>query len=434
MAGNGKRFCRELRRRIEALRQAENGNVAVTFSLALLPMITALGAAMDYSRASATRTQVQAALDSALLAGAKDGSANWTTVALSSFNGNLASKLSTVPTPTFTKDSSAVYAGTVSVTVPTSVMGLVGMHTLDVTASGKATAGEGDDSCILTLDAGQSSSHSSITLNGAPNITLAGCSVRSNTSATCNGHGGYASKTYAAGTATGCTNPSSNVPAMADMYKSLASNIATQCGTSRPGVTWTAGFIPAGPTVKTVAKTGYTEYHICGDLTLSGSGYLTGSAPVTDSVIIVENGSVILDDKAAISTLRTAIVLTGSNSYAAQINFPNGNGKAATLNLSPVTGAGNPWRGVSLYLDPKLTSDVDNSWGPGAGFNADGLVYLPTSNVITKGNAASGNSKCSKFVFNTLTTNGALELNFAQQNCSAIGLTQASSIPTQIVQ
>jgi hypothetical protein len=126
-------------------------------------------------------------------------------------------------------------------------------------------------------------------------------------------------------------------------------------------------------------------------------------------------------------------VLTGSNSVAAQINFPNGNGKAATLNLSPPTGAGNPWQGVSLYLDPKLTNTVDNTWGPGAALNADGLVYLGTSNVTTNGNAASGNSKCTKFVVNSLRTNGSINLNFAQQNCAAIGLKQAAGILDHLI-
>ena len=72
----------------------------------------------------------------------------------------------------------------------------------------------------------------------------------------------------------------------------------------------------------TVNKTDYVEYHICGDLTLSGSGYLTGSAPTTDVIVIIENGNLIVDDKSSINTARTAFVLTGDNNSSARMDFP----------------------------------------------------------------------------------------------------------------
>ena len=82
--------------------------------------------------------------------------------------------------------------------------------------------------------------------------------------------------------------------------------------------------------------------------------------------------------------------------------------------MAPPIEAGNPWQGVSFYLDPKLTYDVNNKWGPGASFSADGLVYLGNSNVVTDGNTSSSNAKCSKFVMNQFTTNGHVNLDFNQ--------------------
>jgi hypothetical protein len=127
-------------------------------------------------------------------------------------------------------------------------------------------------------------------------------------------------------------------------------------------------------------------------------------------------------------------VLTGNNNFSSQINFPNGNGKAATLSLSPSTSVSNPWRGVALYQDPSLTKDVDNTWGPGAALNADGLVYLPKSNVVTNGNTDSNNSQCTKFVLNRLRTNGSVNLNFTQStnNCEALGLKQWSGASVRL--
>jgi hypothetical protein len=113
-----------------------------------------------------------------------------------------------------------------------------------------------------------------------------------------------------------------------------------------------------------------------------------------------------------------------------------GNGHSATLNLSASTTAGNPWQGVALYQDPKLTYQVDNKWGPGATLNADGLVYLGKSNVVTDGNTGSSNAKCTKFVMNSFNTNGAVNLNLAQSAgaCSALGLKQWGGIIVHLSQ
>jgi hypothetical protein len=64
--------------------------------------------------------------------------------------------------------------------------------------------------------------------------------------------------------------------------------------------------------------------------------------------------------------------------------------------------------------------------GPDPSFSADGLVYLGNSNVVTDGNTASSNAKCSKFVMNQFTTNGHVNLDFNQTvaSCKAIGLKQ----------
>lgn len=51
-----------------------SGNVAILFSLALVPLLTAIGATIDYARASAARSALTAAIDSAALMAARDAS------------------------------------------------------------------------------------------------------------------------------------------------------------------------------------------------------------------------------------------------------------------------------------------------------------------------------------------------------------------------
>lgn len=412
-------FCRD-----------RDGSLAPVFALMLTPMLIAVGASIDYSRANSVKTTLQATLDAALLAGAKagvtSGGSGWSQLAQNIFQSNLAVKTSMAATPTFTANDDGTYSGSVTGSVPTSLLGIVNIHSVNVTAKATAAASAPDDSCILTLDHGQPATHVSLSLNGAPITNLTGCSIRTNTSLDCNGHDGSVTKGIASGTATDCGSPYSRASTVPDIYKDLAKNITPQCGSTKLGVSWTPGVLPTGAGVKTVSIGSYTEYHVCGDLNLSGTGYLTGAAPGSDTVIVIENGSLNLADNASINTLKTAIVMTGDNTVGSSINFPSGNGHTATLSLSPPTDPANPWQGVALYQDPKLTYNVNNTWGPGANFNADGLVYLGNSNVVTDGDTASSNAKCTKFVMNQFMTNGQVDLNFTQSasTCAAIGLKQ----------
>jgi hypothetical protein len=415
------------------LRQS-GGSVAPMLALALVPIVGAVGAAIDFSRASDVRTKLQASIDAAVLAGAHDGTANWTQAALNVFNSQVPAN-ATVAAPSFTLGDDKIYYGQVNGAISTNFVGLLGFSTLNISVGSKATQGDvPDDSCLLTLDHGQPLSHVSMTFNGNPNVNLNGCGLRSNTSLKCNGHSGGSSASIGAGSSIGCDNPQSNANPLPDPFATVAVNITRLCGGLATGATWVPGSPPAG--LRTVSMTGYTEYHVCGDLTLSGNGYLTGSAPSADSVIVIENGGLIVANNAAITALRTAIVLTGNNAYASAISFPNGNGKSATLTISPPTNASNPWQGFSLYQDPALTNGVDNTWGPGANFFADGIVYLPNSNVVIHGNAASSNQHCTKVVANSFTSNGSVNLNFAQsqQSCTDLGVRKWSDVKVHLVQ
>jgi Flp pilus assembly protein TadG len=414
------------------------GAIAPIFALAMLPVMTAVGAAVDYSSANKIRSSMQVALDAGMLAGAKDGSSNWAQVARDVFSANVAKQAGAGITfaTNFSQSQGSVYQGAVTASVPTAFLGVVHISSLHVGVTTTAIASEPDNSCVLTLDKGQPISHVSLSLNGAPIINLSGCSIRSNTALDCNGHDGNATKSIAGGAISACGNPKPYAGSVPDIYGPLASNISPQCGSSRPGVTWTAGTVPTGSAVKTVTINGRTEYHICGDLTLSGTGALTGSTPTADALVVIENGSLNVGNNANVSVARTGIVLTGDNTVASSVNFPNGNGKSGKLTLSPPIDASNPWQGVALFQDPKLTNNVDNKWGPGADFNADGLVYLGNSNVVTDGNTASANAKCSKFVMNSFRTNGSVSLDFDQTvaSCAAIGLKQWGGITVHLSQ
>ena len=424
----GRRLCR--------FAQDAEGSVVPLLALVAIPLMGLMGAATDYSRAATVRAKLQASLDAALLAGIKDGTSNWSTVALALFNADAAGTGANVDSPNFNSNGSGGYSATVSGSVPTMFMSMLSFSSIPVAASSAAISGNPEQSCILTYDSGHPLSNVGVNFGGAPSVSLTGCAVRSNTSVNCNGHSGGANASIAAGTTSGCSNPHSYAQVVPDIYASVISNITAQCGGVNPGVSWNASVSTIPSAVRVVTKTNYTEYHVCGDLALSGTGTLISNSPSADSVIVIENGGLTLANNASVSTLRTAIVMTGSGTTGGVIDFPNGNGHSATLSLSPPLTAGNPWQGIALYQDPRQTTLVSDNWGPGATFRADGVVYLPYADLSMSGIAASNDYQCTKVATHTFATNGNVSLTFAQATagCTTINMKQWNEAALHLTQ
>lgn len=407
------------------LRAETSGSVLPLFALALFPLVGFVAAAVDYSRASSDRTSLQAALDAGALAGAKDGSADWSTVATNVFTSAYTPKGGgSIPTPTFSASNNR-YTLSASTNTKSALLTPTGIQNIPISATASAVSvpGDSDTSCILTLGQGLATTTSAMTFNGSPNVNLSGCTLRSNASMRCNGHSTNASGSISVGTTSGCSNPQSGASAVTDIYKSLASNIVRKCS-SYPGATWTPSAAPNSTKMITVYAANWTEYHVCGDLTLSGTGSLSGLAANADSVIFVENGRLIMANSSAISVTRTAFVLTGNNTVASRVDFPVGNGHASSLTISPPTNSQNPWVGLSIYQDPALTLGVNADWGPGATLKADGIVYLPNSDLTLRGNAGSSASACAKLVISTLTVNGSVAMTHTGAACASLGVKQ----------
>ena len=148
---------------ISRFRRDAQASIAPIAALTLIPILTAAGAAVDYSRANNFRTDMQTALDVALIAGAKDGSANWTQVAKQHIQREFEGQDGNRRHAEFHQGlGPCVFKATVSGSVPTTVLGIINIPSIAVGARATATASDADDSCILTLDHGQPTSHVSL--------------------------------------------------------------------------------------------------------------------------------------------------------------------------------------------------------------------------------------------------------------------------------
>ncbi|MFB9265653.1 pilus assembly protein TadG-related protein [Bradyrhizobium erythrophlei] len=68
----GSAISNRIRTAVRRFSRATDGNVAVIYTLAILPILAFMGAAVDYTRANSARSSMQAALDSAALMLSKD--------------------------------------------------------------------------------------------------------------------------------------------------------------------------------------------------------------------------------------------------------------------------------------------------------------------------------------------------------------------------
>lgn len=145
-------------REIGRFRRDRSGNIAVIFTLALIPILSALGCAVDYSRATQLRSKLQAAVDAAsvgsvakkspafIAAGTmtSDGPiAVGVTDATNIFNGNMSGvtgyTLNSM-TPVVTKTGNVVTSTvTFSANVPTMFLGVMGKSTMTVNGTSVAT-------------------------------------------------------------------------------------------------------------------------------------------------------------------------------------------------------------------------------------------------------------------------------------------------------
>ena len=142
---------------------AEQGNIAVIFAIALVPVLSFIGAAVDYSRAAQARTSMQAALDSAALMLSKDlSSGTITTSQISTkaqayFNG-LFTGTATLPSVSVaaTYTASTSMGSTIQLTgtgaYTTSFMKIAGFPTLGIGATSTSAWGNVRMRVALVLD------------------------------------------------------------------------------------------------------------------------------------------------------------------------------------------------------------------------------------------------------------------------------------------
>jgi Flp pilus assembly protein TadG len=148
----------QLRQSLFDFCSAQSGNVALTFGIAIIPIMCGVGAAVDYSRANDVKVKLQSAVDSTALMLSKEAAtdtssqlqSNASKYFLAMFNPSGVQNVSLTATYSSTGGTNIVVNG--SALVPTTFMQIFGVNTMEVGSSSTVRWGSTRLRVAMVLD------------------------------------------------------------------------------------------------------------------------------------------------------------------------------------------------------------------------------------------------------------------------------------------
>ena len=336
---------------------SRSGNVAVTFTLALIPVVGLVGAAVDYSRANSVKSRLQAATDSAALfaATASVTSDNArVTAGVNAFNAEYGTQFGAAsPTVTIANGALTVTATT---SVPTTLLASIGFRNLAVSATSTANIGGGATACVLALQ----TSNDGIFVHGGSTLN-ANCGLFANSTSTnaidFDGDdvtsaasicmvGSYVKDSSARVTPA----PQTRCPAMPDPLASLPapSNAGASCTYNNFEVNGTGTLNPGV---------------YCGGINIGSSARAT----FNPGVYIIRDGQFNIGSSAQATGQAVMLYLTGSNANLDQ-------GSSSYMNFTaPTSGT---YKGI-VFFQSRTANTSENRFGGSSTTIVQGAVYFP---------------------------------------------------------
>ncbi|MBI4275087.1 MAG: pilus assembly protein [Rhizobiales bacterium] len=354
---------KSIRDALAAFRRDRGGNVAITFALVLIPIVVSVGAAIDYSRANSVKAHLQAATDAAVLyitGGPYANDDQRISAGKKSFHGNYhRPEAPATPTVTIGRDTVTVSA---TANVKTSMLGLVGIHSMSIGTTSVSRITGGSSACVLALQTmndgifvhGNASLKSNCGLyaNSTSNnaIDFDGDSVTTASSICVVGN--YTKDSQAKVSPT----PKTRCRVMSDPLASLPvpTNASASCTNN--------GYKVDGKTTKTLNPGVY-----CGGIDIGSSAKVTFSP----GVYIIRDGHFKIGSSAQVTGQNVFFYLTGQDA-----NFDMGS--ASQINFTaPKSGT---YKGV-IFFQSRTANTPYNKFGSSSTSVLQGAVYIPNGTV-----------------------------------------------------
>ena len=386
-------------RSIKQYRRDCRGNVALVFALALIPMLAAGGAALDYSRLLAARTKLQMAADQAALEGARAlGSTPGTAAVKEAAGSKAAGDVAAGAVPEASKTIVASAANqTVTVTLASDEKlmfgGLLGREVSTVAAKSESVYREIPvPVCLLALEP----SATGITFQGTGSFLGDGCIVWSNSGSS---------------TASILLKGSSSVRAKltcANGKVSLAGSNAVlpppeeNCGVfPNPFASWTP---PRAPSTNCDFRGTLNTNAIKPGVYCSGSKVNSSSDLVLSAgLYVIKDTSLTIDSKSRIIGADVQFLLLGNSNLSITAG--------SNLNLTaPVDASG---KRVLIARGHQATPSTPSSITGNATLAVNGSIYLPKDTLLITGNGTlSADLPTQSIIARTIVVGGSGRIEF----------------------
>jgi len=378
-------------------RRDTGGNTMIMFALSIVPIVGAVGAAVDYSAANSTKAALQAAADSAALGTIKAASSLQADQLQSMVQGVVSASFNR---PNITPTTGATYdAASNTVTVKASgtfkptFMTVAGVSQMDVSATAKATIGAKKwQVCVMVTSPDE---NHTLMVKGDSQINFTNCMVQVNT---LNWDAVEARDTSFIHSTNGVNC------FVGDIHY----------GDVKPPKDPTCTFFPdpfASYTVPTNSCT-YTNKVVSTAQTLSPGTYCGGiniskDVVFSPGVYYIQDGDLTITGSANVTANKVTFLISGANS---NLNITT----SGTLTMSPSTDAGQ-WSGFLFYYDPpsalnnKKVKEGKN-YIKSAKLNGSGIIYL-VHQILNLGDGAVVNINPGSIIADFILPDGGSRLN-----------------------
>lgn len=400
------RFCQRVFSRFQG---SQDGNVAVIFGIAVIPILALVGGAIDYSKATDVKSDLQGALDSTALAvaaatnlitderielGKKMFAGNWSVTGL----GTTPQISISIDHDDMTGEDTVTASG--STLVETTLLKVLHFNHFTVGATSVATTLLATPICLLALNR---KVPKAINIDGGAELEAVGCAVHSNST---DDTALYASGTSDANADQFCSvgghkgNNFTPKPKRCgyaeDPYKDLEEPFVGGCDYNNTRIKKQDGPQTLSPGV------------YCGGIDVQTQAKVT----FDEGLYIIKNGALTFSSGSKVEGDGVTFYFTGTNTLFTVIS-------SATVDLTAPTDG--PYEGFLFIQDPNSNpgqfTGQQNEIQGGGSIHLVGTIYLPTWPITISGNGNFGiNSPMMPIIADTvnLTGNGLKTIQIDQ--------------------
>lgn len=375
-------------------------------ALAALPLFAFVGAAIDFSRASAAKVSMQGALDAAAVAMAK-GASNADQALLNAklsayFDANFQNAdVGNVQTSMTTSSTSAGYGVNLVGTgaIKTKFAGALGLSSLNVTVRSSAVLTSDGLGCVLSLNPHASET---TTGQGSTSVVLNGCSLYDNSdSQTALAVGGSAAITALSVGVVGNLTGAANITTTQGIRTGIGVVSDPYASSFFPGFSGCTVMNFNGKDTITIDPGVY-----CGGMSINAGAKVT----LNPGLYYLDGGNLMVNGGGTLTGNNVTLIFTSQNKNGFATATINGN---ANISLTPPkTG---PTAGIVIFGDRRIPAGTTFKFNGGSTQYLGGAVYVPTGTINFSGGAANGSS-CTQIIGDVVnfTGNSSLALNCSQ--------------------